>query len=95
MEKFAQQDILKMDSKKLENILRENPDIREDAEFFIIDIKKDGEVVESHYIPKRNYIEFKTKEMKEPERINIEKVIEAIKKYPGESLDKALNLLKK
>ena len=91
MEKFKSRASIKMDPGVLEKILKENPGIKHNEEYFLIDVEsKEGK--QTHYIPKRNSMELKTKN-NQFVTIPTEKIIKAIKKYPDKPLNESLKLI--
>lgn len=92
MEKFNSGEHLKMDPRAKENILKNNPDIVADGEYFIVPTTNDkGEIIK-HYIPQRDKIDLKNKDGG-ISRISVERVIEATKEHPNLPLSESLKLL--
>ena len=81
-----------MDPKIREKIMLKYPDIRENPEYFIIDIVNEKGEKETHHIPKRDKIDVKMAGG-DPQKVSVENVVEATIKYPGMKLGEALKLL--
>jgi hypothetical protein len=83
----------KIKPESMREVLEQNPDIKQNEEYFLIPIEINGKK-ETHYIPKRDTIDVKFSD-NNIVKVEVAEVIKATKKYPDKSLSEALNLIRK